>query len=99
MHPALIPSAELIEEGASFGVLAVGDDDREEIDFAGHDLTHRAETDPFILWVRVENDEDSWHARVNLGECEEVVGDAAARRWEEIAQAIREAAAVEEEEQ
>ena len=70
---AFITTAELIKEVARFRVLAVRNDDSEEVHFAGGNLAHNVECQALLVQVRVQNDEYCWHTRVDLGVGVEIV--------------------------
>ena len=76
MDSGFVPTAKFSEEVPSFRVLAVGDDDGEEVDLACFELAHNAKGECLVLAVRVENHEDSWHPWVHLGVGVEIVGKA-----------------------
>lgn len=56
-------------------VLAVGNDNRDDVHLASLQLAHRGESDLLVLRCRVENDEHSGHSRVDLEVVEQVVRD------------------------
>ena len=75
MDTRVIATAELREEVACFGILAVRDDNREQVDLIEHEFAHGSECDAFIHDQRVENHEDGRHAWVQLHVVKEVVRD------------------------
>ena len=76
MNSGLVPTAKLSEEISSFRVLTVGNDNGEQVYLACFEFAHNAEGEGFVLAIRVQNDEDRWHAGVDLGVSVEVVGEA-----------------------
>ena len=74
VDPAFITSAELSEEAARFRVLAVRNDNSEEVYLTSGNLAHDGDRLALLLQVGVQNDEYCWHAGVDLGVGVEVVG-------------------------
>lgn len=71
----LITTAELSEEVAAFAVLAVRDDDGEEVHLTILHLLHCRNLDALVLWSRVEDDENRRQAWVDFRVGKQVVGN------------------------